>query len=290
MLSLSVSAVSTSAKAAIVICGNTGQVVFEQNADVRLAMASTTKIMTALLLCEAGKPDTVVHVTKEMVTVEGTSMGLMPGDIVTYRGLLYGLLLCSGNDAANTTAIALAGSVEKFVQMMNLKAVSLGLDDTHFDTPSGLDGEGHYTTAHDLANLTRFALQNKQFAAAASTVSETVYFGNPPQRRTLKNHNRLLREYDGAIGVKTGFTKKAGRCLVSAAKRNDRFVICVTLCDPNDWQDHKNLLDYGISQLPAYIPPKESAVPKNPVKPSVAGKMSCYRRFCNLFIYMISLF
>lgn len=240
---------SVSAKAAVVLNGDTGEVLTAKNADERLPMASTTKIMTAFLLCEAGGLDRTLPVSAEMVRVEGTSMGLMPGDIVSRRDLLYGMLLASGNDAANAAAVCLGGTAERFVGMMNEKAVSLGLANTHFVTPSGLDADGHYTTARELALLTRAALKNADFAAAAAAKSITLCYGNPPCRRTLVNHNRLLKSYDGLIGVKTGFTKKAGRCLVTAAKRDGKFVIVVTLNDPDDWRDHTALLDAGFSAL-----------------------------------------
>lgn len=242
-------ALSVSAAAAVVICGDTGEVIFAQNAESRLPMASTTKIMTALLLCEHGELEREICVTEEMVRVEGSSMGLLPGDTVSLRALLYGMLLASGNDAANTVAIVLGGSVEGFVEMMNRRAEQLGLENTHFVTPSGLDADGHYTTALDLALLARSALQNKDFAAAAATPYETVYYGNPPYRRGLKNHNRLLESFDGAVGVKTGYTKKAGRCLVSAAKRDGKYVIAVTLNAPDDWNDHRAMLEYGLEKL-----------------------------------------
>ena len=246
---LKVDAVSVSAKAAVVINGDTAEVIYSHNSDARLPMASTTKIMTALLLCEQNTPKREITVTKEMVAVEGSSMGLLVGDKVTFRGLLYGMLLASGNDAANTAAIAIDGSVSAFVERMNDKAYELGLRNTHFETPSGLDGDEHYTTAYELALLAKYALSNEQFAMAAASQYETLYYGNPPYRRTLKNHNRLLSMYDGAMGVKTGFTEKSGRCLVSAAKRDGEFVIAVTLDAPDDWNDHKKLLDYGFNQI-----------------------------------------
>lgn len=242
-------ALSTSAQAAIVINADTGEVLYEQNADEQLPMASTTKIMTALLLAEQDDLSKQVRCTKQMVTVEGSSMGLLEGDIVTYRDLLYGMLLASGNDAANTTAITLGGSLEGFADMMNRKALSLGLSSTHFVSPSGLDAEGHYTTAHDLARLAAYALRNQAFREACSSYTATLYYGNPPYRRTLTNHNRLLKSYEGLIGVKTGFTKKAGRCLVTAAKRGSATVVAVTLHDPNDWSDHRAMLDHGFSVL-----------------------------------------
>lgn len=243
------SALGTSAKAAVLINGDTGEVIYEHNANERLPMASTTKIMTALLLCEYANFDKEITVTAEMLRVEGSSMGLLAGDKVTLHDLLYGMLLASGNDAANVTAYVIGGTVDGFVKMMNNKAEQLGLENTHFNTPSGLDGDSHYTTACDLAKLTRYAMQNEEFAKAAGSKSATLCYGNPPYRRTLSNHNKLLASYEDAVGVKTGFTKKAGRCLVSAAKRDGKFVIAVTLNDPNDWADHKNMLEYGLSKV-----------------------------------------
>lgn len=247
--SLGVSALETSAKAAIIICGDTGEVIYSKNAGQRLPMASTTKIMTGLLLCEYGNLNREITVTDEMLRVEGSSMGLLVGDKVTLHDLLYGLMLASGNDAANTIAIVIAGSIQDFAVLMNKKAKEIGLENTNFVTPSGLDDEKHYTTAYDLALLTKYALQNEDFAAAVGSKSATMNYGNPPYRRTLTNHNKLLKSFDGCIGVKTGFTKKSGRCLVSAAKRDGKFVIAVTLNDPNDWQDHKNMLEYGLSKI-----------------------------------------
>lgn len=244
-----IEALSVSAKAAVVINGDTGEVIFEKNSNQRLSMASTTKIMTGLLLCEYGNFDKEITVTAEMLKVEGSSMGLLSGDRVTLHDLLYGLMLSSGNDAANVIAFALSGSVEGFVKKMNDKASELSLTNTHFETPSGLDGESHYTTAYDLAMLTRYAMQNEEFCKAVSSKSATLNYGNPPYKRTLTNHNKMLNQYDGAIGVKTGFTKKSGRCLVTAAKRDEKFVIAVTLNAPNDWQDHKAMLDLGISAI-----------------------------------------
>lgn len=246
---LAVSALSTSAKAAILINGDTGEVIYEQNADKQLPMASTTKIMTGLLLCEYGDFDKEITVTAQMVRVEGTSMGLMAGDKVTLHDLLYGLMLSSGNDAANVIAYTLGGTVDGFVKQMNRKAEELRLNNTHFETPSGLDGESHYTSARDLANLSRYAMQNEAFSEAVSSKSATLNYGNPPYKRTLTNHNKMLRTFEDAVGIKTGFTKKSGRCLVSAAKRDGKFVIAVTLNDPNDWRDHSALLEYGLNAV-----------------------------------------
>ena len=253
-------AVSVSSKAAALINGDTGEVIYTKNATDKLSMASTTKIMTGLLLCEYGNFEREITVTPEMLRVEGSSMGLLAGDRVTLHDLLYGLMLASGNDAANVIAFTLGGSIDGFVKQMNDKAKELGLKNTSFATPSGLDDQNHYTTALELALLTRYAMQNEEFAKAVATQKATLSYGNPPYKRTLTNHNKLLKMYDGALGVKTGFTKKSGRCLVSAAKRDGKFVIAVTLNAPNDWQDHKEMLDYGFSKIKQtnYIPPASS--------------------------------
>ena len=266
VLNLSVTTQALSAKAAVVINGDTGEILFSRNANERLPMASTTKIMTALLLCENADLNETIVTTKEMVTVEGSSMGLGIGDTVSYHDLLYGMMLASGNDAANTTAIAISGSLDEFVKLMNKKALELGLKDTHFETPSGLDGKEHYTTAYELALIAKCALQNEDFAKAVSSKSATLCYGNPPYKRTLTNHNRLLKNYDDIIGVKTGFTKKSGRCLVTASKKDGKFVIAVTLNDPNDWADHRALLDLGLASLQTVdITPEQTKI-KIPVQ------------------------
>ncbi|MGI5893088.1 MAG: D-alanyl-D-alanine carboxypeptidase family protein [Candidatus Merdivicinus sp.] len=236
-----------SAKSAVVMEAVTGRVILEHNADERLPMASTTKIMTALLTLEQSGLDTPFCVDSDAIRVEGSSMGLVEGAEVTLRTLAAGMLLASGNDAANAAAVRIAGSIPDFAILMNQRAAELGMKDTNFETPSGLDSQSHYTTAKDLALLARAALENEDFRALCSQKSMKLSYGNPPQERWLENHNRLLTEYDGCIGVKTGFTKKAGRCLVSAAERNGIRLICVTLNDPDDWNDHKALLDAGFS-------------------------------------------
>jgi len=249
LMPFNTSAVSTSAKAAVVINGENGEIIYSNNADTRLPMASTTKIMTGLLLCEYGNAQREITVTEEMLRVEGSSMGLLAGDKVTLHDLLYGLMLASGNDAANVIAYVLGGSIEGFTKMMNQKARELGLVNTSFATPSGLDAENHYTTAYELAIITQYAMQNEAFAKAVACEKAVLNYGNPPYKRSLTNHNKMLKMFDGAIGVKTGFTKKSGRCLVSAARRDGKFVIAVTLHDPNDWLDHKALLEYGLSAI-----------------------------------------
>lgn len=247
--SFNVGAVSTSAKASVVINGDNCEIIYSQNADEKLSMASTTKIMTGLLLCEYGNFEKEITVNQEMIKVEGSSMGLLAGDKVTLHDLLYGLMLASGNDAANVIAYTIGGSLNGFVDMMNQKAKELGLKNTSFATPSGLDDKNHYTTAYELALMTAYAMKNKEFAKAVSTEKAVLNYGNPPYKRSLTNHNKLLRMYEDCVGVKTGFTKKSGRCLVSAAKRDGKFVIAVTLHDSNDWNDHINLLDYGLDSI-----------------------------------------
>lgn len=247
--------VSVSAKACILMEASTGEVLFEQQAEEMLPMASTTKIMTTLLCLESGDLDTEFVVDATAIRVEGSSMGLVEGDLVTKRALCYGMLLPSGNDAANATAVRLAGSIPAFADQMNAKAKQLGLTHTHFVTPSGLHDPEHYTTAHDLALLAAAAMQNETFRTICSASSAKVTFGNPPYDRWLENSNKLLTMCEGVIGVKTGFTDEAGRCLVSACQRNGITLLCVTLNDRNDWQDHENLYAYGFQQLqPTAVP------------------------------------
>ncbi|MDE7290137.1 MAG: D-alanyl-D-alanine carboxypeptidase [Oscillospiraceae bacterium] len=250
MLAPSAHAVSISgisAKASIIIEAQSGKVIAGKNEYEKLPMASTTKIMTTLLLIESGGLDEEFRVDNNAIMVEGSSMGLCQDDIVTKRALCYGMMLPSGNDAANETAVLLGGSAEKFADMMNEKADQLGLEDTHFVTPSGLHDDKHYSTAYDMAKLTREALKNETFREICGTSSIKLKFGNPPYERWLVNTNKLLALYDGCIGVKTGFTDEAGRCLISAAEKDGVTLICVTLNAPNDWNDHIRMYDYGFS-------------------------------------------
>ncbi len=236
-----------SAASAVLIEADTGRVLFEKDAHTRRSMASTTKIMTAMLVLESDERDRVVEITREMINVEGSSMYLKEGDQLTLETLAYGILLESGNDAANAAAITLGGTVDGFVELMNRRAQTLGLKDTHFVTPSGLDAEEHYTTAYDLALLGAAAMRVPQFAEIASKSSAKVQYVNPPTPRILYNHNRLLKELEGCNGVKTGFTKKSGRCLVTSCERNGVRLIAVTLNAPSDWNDHKAMMEYGFS-------------------------------------------
>ena len=239
---------SLSAESAILIEADSGCVIFESNAEKRLPMASTTKIMTALIAIESGELDRTVKIPEEAVGIEGSSIYLKVGEELTMSDLLYGLLLESANDAAAAIAIEVAGGFENFSELMNRRAESLGLSDTHFTNPHGLDDENHYTSAADLAALTREAMQNADFRRIVSTHSKDIPLNGDDGVRCLINHNRLLKSYDGAVGVKTGFTKRSGRCLVSCAERCGVSLIAVTLNAPDDWNDHRKLLDYGFSE------------------------------------------
>lgn len=248
-----------SAQSAVVLTADTGTVLFEKDGHTPRPVASTTKIMTALLALEAAQErgDPLVDITQEMVAVEGSSMGLQAGDSISLTGLAAGMLLASGNDAANAAALYLDGSLESFAARMNQRAAALGMEDTHFVTPSGLDGEdaqglGHLSTAYDMALLARAALEDQAFRQLCSSPSLAVEFAEPVKRVTYTNHNKLLTQYQGCVGVKTGFTKEAGRCLVSAAERDGALLIAVTLNAPNDWEDHAALLDYGFTQVEPY--------------------------------------
>ena len=232
-----------SAKSAALLDGTTGECLYVKNGEQRALIASTTKIMTGLLVCEAGELDRTVTVPDAAVGLEGSSMYLKKDETLTRRDLLYGMMLHSGNDAALTLAISVSGSEAAFVRQMNLRARALGLTQTHFANPHGLDSGENYSTALDLAHLAQAALQNAQLRAVVSTKT-AVCAG-----RTLTNHNKLLWRYDGCIGVKTGYTRHAGRILVSAAERDGRMLIAVTISDPDDWRDHTALLDYGFAVL-----------------------------------------
>lgn len=236
-----VSALSVSAQYACVMDGQTGRVIYEKNAHARHSMASTTKIMTALVAIESAPLTDIVNVSKNAAGTEGTSLYLKVGDKVLLQDLLYGLMLQSGNDAAIAIAEHIAGSVDAFATRMTTRAKEIGAKNTAFKNPNGLDADGHYTTAYDLALITREALKNETFAEIVGTKSKSIRNGT----QTVTNHNKMLQYYKGCIGVKTGFTKKTGRCLVSAALRDGKQIIAVTLNAPNDWNDHTAMLDYA---------------------------------------------
>lgn len=235
-------AVSTSATAAILMDADSGRVLYAQNERSRLPIASTTKLMTALVACEHQSDlDVPVTVDPRAAGIEGSSMYLAAGEVLSLRELLYGLLLHSGNDAAVAIAIFCAGDVETFVDWMNLRAGELGMENTHFANPNGLDDPQHYSSAYDMALLARAILDHPALSEMAATRSITL------GKRALTNHNKLLWRYEGCVGLKTGYTQTAGRTLVSAAHRDGATLIAVTLHDPNDWADHASLFDYGFA-------------------------------------------
>lgn len=255
---------SVSAASAILIEADTGRVLYEKNAEQPMAMASTTKMMTAWLTLEAAAvDDRIVTVTQEMLA-EGSSLGLQPGWKIRLSQLAAGMLIVSGNDAARAAAIAISGSEEAFADQMNARAAEIGMFSTHFVTASGLDAEKHHSTARDMALLAANALQNEAFRSIVSSQTLSVEFVEPEKSVVLSNHNKLLRMLDGCIGVKTGYTRKAGRCLVSAVERDGVRLICVTLNAPDDWTDHIRLYEeafasvkvaeWPVEQLPAYLP------------------------------------
>ena len=235
-------AVQTSATAAILVDETGGQVLYEKNADQKMRIASTTKIMTALIAIRDGNLSDVVTVSRHAANVEGSSMYLKSGEQLTLEALLYGLLLASGNDAATAIAEHIAGSEAAFAERMNEAARTLGMTNSSFANPHGLDAEGHYSTARDMAKLGNAAMDLPVFRRIAST--QTITIGN----RTLKNHNKLLGTLEGCVGLKTGYTRAAGRTLVTCAERDGRRLIAVTLQDGNDWEDHRNLYEYGFAQ------------------------------------------
>ena len=240
-------AVSTSASSAILVDVDSGRVLYEQNADARMLIASTTKILTALVAIEEGSLSDVVTVSHEAAYTEGSSMYLKEGEQLTLETLLYGLLLCSGNDAAVAIAEHVGGSQAGFVKLMNKKAKALGMTSSSFANPNGLDAEGHYSTARDMAKLACAAVENETLMRIASTRQVTI------GGRTMTNHNKLLHYMDSCIGLKTGYTKAAGRTLVSCAEQNGQRLVAVTLQDGNDWADHQALYDYGFSTYPAQM-------------------------------------
>lgn len=238
-----------SAQSAITVNAVTGSVIFEKNADAKLPPASTTKIMTAIIAIEEADPETVCTVSECAANEGGSQLGLIKGEKIKMKDLLSMLMLRSANDAAIVIAESVAGSAEKFAEKMNETAGRLGLSATHFANPNGMPNDNHYTTARELAKITVYALKNPTFRDLVSSKSRHLEYGN----MTITNSNRLLSSYDGAIGVKTGFTKAAGRCLVSAAERDGTTIVNVTLNDPNDWRDHAQMFDLGFSVSSRYV-------------------------------------
>ena len=236
-----VKANALSAKSAVLMDAQTGRILYEKNGYQKGLIASTTKIMTALVVCEQTNVLDRVRIPAEAVGIEGSSVYLREGEVMTVQELLYCLMLHSGNDAATALAIYCGGTVEGFVGLMNDKASVLGLSDTHFENPHGLDAPEHYSTPRDLAVLAAYAMENPIFQKTVSTKRVTA------AGRSLCNHNKLLWRAEGADGVKTGFTRAAGRILVSSAARQGRRLVAVTFDAPSDWEDHISLLNMGFS-------------------------------------------
>lgn len=244
---------TVSAEAFVLYCADNGQIIYSNNENKKMKPASTTKLMTSLITLEqSASANKKVTFTKDMMA-EGSSMYLKVGDQLTLKDLASGMMMASGNDAANAAALTISGNSEKFAERMNERAKQIGMSNTHFITPSGLDDENHYSTAYDMALLMSYALENEDFANLTSQKSATVSFIKPESKKTTyANHNRLLSMYEYCIGGKTGYTMAAGRCLVTAAKKDGLSLVCVTLNDRNDWNDHIALYNYGFDRLACY--------------------------------------
>ncbi|MCL2036332.1 MAG: D-alanyl-D-alanine carboxypeptidase [Oscillospiraceae bacterium] len=236
-----------SAVSAIVMDAASGKVLFSKNSAEIREIASLTKVMTTILTLESGDLDKQFMVDNHAIHVEGTSMGLRENDIVTRRALCYGMMLPSGNDAANAAAVSVAGNLCDFPELMNQKAKQIGMKSSSFKNAHGLDESGHLSTAYDMALLTSYALNNCEFRQIAKSKTIRLQFGNPPYSRSLSNNNKMLWSYDSCIGIKTGFTDNARRCLISAAEKNGTTLVVVTLNAPDDWNDHIKMLEHGFA-------------------------------------------
>lgn len=280
---------TVSAKAAVVMDADTLSVLFDKNAEEKLSMASTTKIMTGLLAVESGRLYCTVTASDD-INVDGTSIGISKGDSFTLYTLVHAMMLESGNDAAVLTAEYISGSEGAFSELMNQKASELGMNSTNFVTASGLDSEEHYSTAYDMALLASHAIKNPVLRSVSQKETYSAEYIKPKKSVTYTNHNKLLKIYDGIIGLKTGFTKKSGRCLVSACEKNGRTLIVTTMNAPDDWNDHIKLYDYCFnvsdSRKLDYFAPESISVyggKQNSLKLSlpdinvfdVYGKLSC---------------
>lgn len=237
-----------SAQSAVVINADTNEIIFEKNPYEKKSMASTTKIMTSLLAIESSRLADTVTVS-DAIHSDGSSVGLKEGYSLTLENLVYAMMLESGNDAAEVTAEYLCGSEADFSELMNKKALKIGMSRTNFVTASGLDSDKHYSTAYDMAILAAYAVRNPIFRRICSTDKYTVSFIEPDYSATFSNHNKLLNRCEGVFGIKTGFTKKSGRCLVTSCERNGVTLICVTMNAPDDWNDHEKLYEICFSGL-----------------------------------------
>lgn len=243
-------AISTNARAAALIDVESGRILYSSRGNERMKIASLTKIMTAIVAIEHGNLSDAVRTSRRAAGKEGSSIYLKVGEEMSLQNLLYGLMLRSGNDAATAIAEHVGGSEEGFVYLMNKKAELLGLENTRFANPHGLDDADHYSSANDMAKLTAYALRNAVFRDIVKTRVKAVPNPNDSWDYKWTNKNKMLALYEGADGVKTGYTKQAFRCLVSSATRNGQQLAAVTLNDGDDWADHRRLLDWGFGNYP----------------------------------------
>ncbi|MGI6491507.1 MAG: D-alanyl-D-alanine carboxypeptidase [Peptococcaceae bacterium] len=236
-------------EAAVLMDSRNGQFIYEKNASQRMYPASTTKILTAIIALESGKLNDMVTISAGSCNVEGSAIGLQEGEKISMVDLLYAMMLNSGNDAAMAIATHIAGSIEGFAELMNKKAAAIGAVNSHFNNPSGLPDPNHFTTAQDMALIALYAMQNPEFRKIVATHTQTIKRADPLAQTYLENSNRLLWNYEGTIGVKTGYTNDAGQCLVSAANRHGRELLAVVMKAEgnNIWSDSMALLDYGFN-------------------------------------------
>ena len=273
--------ISVSAQSAIVINSADNSVIYSKNAYSSMPMASTTKIMTCVLACESTRLNDAVVITNEMLAgTEGSLIYLKPDDKITLYDLAVAAMLASGNDAANAVAFCLSGSIADFVALMNKKACSIGMKNTFFVTPSGLDEKNHHSTAYDMALLASYAMKNSCFSKICALKSAQITING--KKQTVYNHNKLLSSDNNFVGVKTGFTEKAGRCLVSAYNYNGNMIITVTLNAPDDWQDHKRLVAFAKKQFTTKKDNKTFALdvvgaPKNTVQCGYEYNVTVYK-------------
>lgn len=273
--------ISVSAQSAIVINSADNSVIYSKNAYSSMPMASTTKIMTCVLACESTRLNDTVVITNEMLAgTEGSLIYLKPDDKITLYDLTVAAMLASGNDAANAVAFCLSGSIADFVALMNKKACSIGMKNTFFVTPSGLDEKNHHSTAYDMALLASYAMKNSCFSKICALKSAQITING--KKQTVYNHNKLLSSDNNFVGVKTGFTEKAGRCLISAYNYNGNMIITVTLNAPDDWQDHKRLVAFAKKQFTTKKDNKTFALdvvgaPKNTVQCGYEYNVTVYK-------------
>ena len=244
-----VKAANVSAQAYCIMEAGSNRVLYSSNMNEKLPMASTTKVMTAVLALEKGSLNDVIEIKKEWTGIEGTSIYLKEGEKLTLEDLLHGMMLVSGNDAAVSIACYIGGSIDNFAKMMNKKAKELGMKNTHFTNPNGLPDDDHYTTAYDFTLLASYAMKNENFVKIINDEKWSMPYEGKANQRTIYNKNKLLKSYEGANGVKTGFTKKARKCFVLAAKRNNMQVVGVLLHTENHYEESKMFLDMAFNNF-----------------------------------------